>query len=57
MEELCQKGEAPRSEEELLVAMNHAGDLITPQDCLGYVSKVNDNCFQCAHHGKDYFDN
>jgi hypothetical protein len=51
------KRQEPKSNGELLIAMHHGCDLITPEDCSGYVAKVNDNCIQCAYHGKDLFDN
>jgi transposase len=51
------KREHPVNEVQLRAAMDNVTHLITPQDCAGYVAKVNENCFQCAFHGQNLFDN
>jgi hypothetical protein len=51
------KREQPANEVQLRAAMDNVANLITPQDCAGYVAKVNDNCFQCAFNGQNLFNN
>jgi hypothetical protein len=51
------KREEPKNNAELLTAMHRGCELITPENCSNYVVKVNDNCMQCAYHGKNVFDN
>ena len=45
------------NEEELLVAMNAVRNCVTPNHCRNYVTKVNDNCYKCAHGNVDIFYN
>ena len=46
-----------KNEVELLAAMNGVRTVITAEDCNNYVTRVNTNCNNCAHHNVDYFDN
>ena len=46
-----------KNEVELLAAMNGVRTVITAEDCNNYVTMVNTNCNNCAHHNVDYFDN
>jgi hypothetical protein len=48
-----------RSEDEvqLRATINNVRNIVTVEDCQGFVAKASQNCYSCAHDGLDIFDN
>ena len=46
----------PRNYDELTLAMNNVGNVVTSEDCNNYITKINRNCQACIN-GQDFFDN
>ena len=47
----------PENELELRAAINNVKNVVTVEDCQGFVAKASQNCYSCAHDGLDIFDN
>ncbi len=46
-----------RIEVQLRAAINNVRNIVTVEDCQGFVARASQNCYSCAHDGIDIFDN